>query len=144
MRVLLDTNILLSLVPAEGQLRPPIERTMQRLRDEGARFCICAQNIIEFWVTATRPAAANGWDLPPARVRQSIDGLLATFDLLPDPPDLLRRWLDLCTKHGVVGRKSFDTRLVALMNAHAVEQLLTLNRADFGRYEGLALIEPDA
>lgn len=37
-----------------------------------------------------------------------------------------------------LGVKAPDARLVAVMNVHGVDHLLTLNTADFSRYPGIA------
>ena len=37
-------------------------------------------------------------------------------------------------RHGVVGSKVHDARLVAAMNVHGVRRILTFNTDDFTRY----------
>jgi predicted nucleic acid-binding protein len=59
---------------------------------------------------------------------------LSAFSLLPDPPNILALWRDLCKHHEVKGKQVHDARLVALMEAHQVQKLLTFNIADFQRY----------
>jgi predicted nucleic acid-binding protein len=39
------------------------------------------------------------------------------------------------TKNKVSGKPTHDVRLVALMKAHSLERLLTLNPADFKRFD---------
>jgi predicted nucleic acid-binding protein len=53
------------------------------------------------------------------------------------------RWLDLCSRYGVSGRSAHDARLVALMLAHGLTHLLTLNSADFARYAEITAVTPD-
>ncbi len=56
----------------------------------------------------------------------------------------LERWLDLCTRHAVRGRQAHDTRLVAVMLAHGITHLVTLNAGDFERYSEIKCLVPGA
>jgi predicted nucleic acid-binding protein len=98
---------------------------------------------VEFWVTVTRPREANGLGLGTAAARAAVDELLQSYQVLPDPEDLLVQWLGVCQRLSVIGRQAYDARLVALMQAHGIEQLVTLNPVDFRRY-GISLITPTA
>lgn len=95
---------------------------------------ICAQVIIEYWVVATRPRTANGMGLSAAEAQQDLSDFTAVFSCLPEPPDMADRWREVVSRHHVLGRPAHDARLVALMQAHDVKQLLTLNTGDFARY----------
>ena len=112
----------------------PVRAALERLTAQGAVVCVTAQNIMEFWVVATRPAEVNGLGMTPLQARIEVDKFLGAFTLLPDPADLLERRLDLCSQHAVCGRPAHDARLVAVMQAHGVARLLTLNPDDFKRY----------
>jgi predicted nucleic acid-binding protein len=61
---------------------------------------------------------------------------------LPDTPAAYPIWKTLRTAHGVHGVQVDDARLVALMTAHGVQHILTLNQADFNRYPGIVVQEP--
>jgi predicted nucleic acid-binding protein len=56
--------------------------------------------------------------------------MLGVFTLLPETSDVLMLWLELVTNYQV-----HDTKLVAIAKAHKVENLLTLNVADFKRFD---------
>jgi predicted nucleic acid-binding protein len=142
-RVLLDTNILLrsgNAVAADSELQV----FLSGLLESGAVLCICSQNLVEFWAAASRPLSANGFGWSAPETRAAADHLVRSFELLPDPEDLVRRWLDLCTRHAVLGRQAYDARLVALMQSAGIAHLVTLNAVDFKRYPGLTLLSPDA
>jgi hypothetical protein len=47
-------------------------RALQALTLAGTPLCIAPQNLIEFWVVATRPLAANGLELTPAQVVKEV------------------------------------------------------------------------
>jgi hypothetical protein len=100
--------------------------------------------LIEYWVVATRPKAVNGLGLSVPEANADVEDFLAAFPCLPEPPDIADRWRNLVNQHGVAGRPAHDTRLVALMEAHAVRELLTLNTSDFARYSQIATIAPSA
>jgi predicted nucleic acid-binding protein len=61
---------------------------------------------------------------------------------LPEPPDIGARWRANVNKHSVLGKQAHDTRLVALMEAHGLKHLLTLNPGDFARFPGVTCVEP--
>ena len=67
----------------------------------------------------------------------SIEGLLT---LLPDIPAIYTAWKAVVRDYQVQGVKVYDARLVALMNAYAIEGILTFNDADFKRYGNITAI----
>jgi predicted nucleic acid-binding protein len=48
----------------------------------------------------------------------------------------------LLVVHAVKGKQVHDARLVAMMEAHGITHILTLNGADFARYPGIVVIDP--
>jgi predicted nucleic acid-binding protein len=110
--------------------------------DRGWEWCIAPQCVFEFWVVATRPARVNGYELSAYETRGLIEAMLGANTLLPDPPDLVVRWADLCERYQVLGRPAHDALLPALMLSHGVTHLLTLNPADFTRYREITVLEP--
>lgn len=142
MRVMLDTNIILRNAHTEDPQHQPIQDALDRLLEKGWELCIADQNVYEFWVVATRPEAVNGFGLDPDRARREIELILKAYTIIPVPSDLRDRWLNLCIAHAVLGRKAHDVRIVALMQAHGVQFLLTLNRSDFDAYPGITVLTP--
>jgi predicted nucleic acid-binding protein len=141
-RLLLDTNIVLRNALRDEPLYREVHEALERAVAQGWELCITNQNVIEFWVVATRPQAANGIGLIPEEARREVDEVLNAFTLLPDPPDLLQIWLELCTGFAALGRVAYDARLVALMKAHEIEHLLTLDAGGFGRYPDITCLTP--
>ena len=134
MKILLDTNIVLRNAIRTDPQHPQVHQALARLVRDGWELCIGTQNVIEFWVVATRPTNVNGLGLSPRQAEVEVKALLGAFTLLADPDDLIDRWLDLCARYGVSGRPAHDARLVAVMLSHGIKHLLTLNVADFTRY----------
>ncbi len=61
------------------------------------------------------------------------------FPLLIDPPDTFERWKDLAARYAVSGVQVHDARLVAVAQANGIQNILTFNGRDFGRYSDLGI-----
>jgi predicted nucleic acid-binding protein len=142
MKALLDPNVVLRDVIAADPQHPQVRAALQRLIGNGWDLCLAPQNLIQFWVVATRPPAVNGLGLTPDEVREKSERLMQSFLFLPDPADLIPRWLRICHGHAVLGRQAHDARLVPFMQAHAIDHLITLNESDFARYGGITCLRP--
>lgn len=142
MRILLDTGIALRHIDEAQPLHNDVRSAIERLIAAGHSLIIANQVVYEFWVVATRPLAVNGLGRDPGRTNQDVSAMLGTFVRVPDPPDLLERWLDLCSRHQVCGRPAHDARLVAVMLAHGITHLLTLDPDDFARYPETTPVTP--
>lgn len=144
MRVLIDTNLLVRL--AAGPKDPSFEVAEQALAVlHASRYSvvIVPQVVYEFWVVATRPLQANGLQMTTAAVDAFLQHLERLgFSLLLDERAIYERWLELVTKHRVSGKPSHDARLVAAMQRHGVNHLLTFNAGDFKRFDGLSVLDP--
>ena len=143
MRVLVDTNILVRAV----QLRHPAMRTainaIKKLHRQQHVLCLAPQNIIEFWNACTRPMDVNGLGLSVAGTERYVKRLKRMFTVVHDSPQTFQAWHELALRHGVVGTKVHDARLVAVMRVHGISSILTFNVKDFARYEGITVIQPD-
>src|SRR5262249_14099123 len=139
---LLDTNLLLRLSDGSSPHQALADQAIKRLRLRGDWPCLTAQNLIEYWAVATRPATANGFGWDTQTTRLEIDQLLNKLPLLDDTSAVLANWMNLVTTHDVKGKKVHDARLVAVMRAHGVTHLLTFNTDDFRGYPGITLVHP--
>jgi predicted nucleic acid-binding protein len=54
--------------------------------------------------------------------------------VLPEPAGLYERWRELVLSHRVPGVQVHDAKLVAAMNLHGIQQILTFNGLDSSRY----------
>lgn len=131
---LLDTNIWLRTVQRESPHHSLAVEALATLLAQSDEVFITAQNVIEFWSVATRPAEANGlgWTVETARLE--IDRLQAQFPLLDETADVFGHWVSLVTVAQVIGRRVHDARLVAVMLAHGITHLLTFNHHDFRQF----------
>ena len=142
MKILLDTNIVQRNAVTADPQHELVRDALRNLVLSGYELCIGFQNMAEFYVVATRPANVNGLGLSPKEAMDEVDVMLGSYMLLPDTPDMLMRWIELCRRYSVSGRTAHDTRLVALMLAHNVTRLLTLNISDFARYTEIVCMSP--
>jgi predicted nucleic acid-binding protein len=142
MNVLLDTNILGRMAePGHPHHRPALDATAAS-KQRGDTPCVVPQVLYEFWVTATRPTAANGLGLSAAKAAVELAKLKGLFTLLPDSAAIYPEWERVVTLHQVTGKSAHDARLVAAMAVHGLTHLLTFNTADFARFPGVVALDP--
>jgi predicted nucleic acid-binding protein len=55
---------------------------------------------------------------------------------------LIDVWQQVVTHYRAMGRQAHDARIAALMLAHGVTHILTLNPDDFRRYQGITVVTP--
>ncbi len=143
MSYLVDTNVLLRFFELDDPLNDEIAETIDVLTGSTDDVFICAQIVIEYWAVATRPAGSkNGLGLSTEEANTNITEIRTLMSCLPEPADMADRWQAVVNKHSVQGKQSHDARIAALMLAHGVTHLLTLNPDDFVRYDGVAPVTP--
>jgi predicted nucleic acid-binding protein len=143
MLVALDSGILLRVLHRTDPQHSAVRRAVRTLRGRGDTLVTAPQNVAEFWNVTTRPATARGGlglSLQEAQHRLRIIERL--FQVLPDQPAAYSIWKQLVSRHGVMGVQVHDARLVAWMESHAVSHILTLNAADFARYQTITALTP--
>ena len=145
MAYLLDTGVLLRLVNSQDSRHAMINRAVRELIGRQEQLHITNQNVAEFLNVATRPIANNGFGWPPDQALDAlsteIDPLCSTLLETSDVQTHLRR---VVRTYAVIGEQVHDARLVAMMLAWQVENVLTLNDHDFRRYqpEGITVVTP--
>jgi predicted nucleic acid-binding protein len=143
MVVLLDTGILLRLVDRNDPLHATVRSAVRAVKVRGDVLAMAAQNVAEFWNVCTRPTSARGGlGVSIAETDHRLRLLERIVSILPDSPAVYAIWRNLVVSLGVVGVQVHDTRLVALMQTHAVTHILTLNGADFARFRGITALDP--
>lgn len=142
MAYLIDTNLLVRLAVPEDPHNPASRHAVDTL-DEAGLFS-CSQNFVEFWSVATRPAKNNGLGLSLAVADTVMRRFERAFSRVPEPAETYHHWRDLIVRFGISGTKVHDARLVAVMLANDISQILTFNVSDFRRYEvlGIRAVDP--
>ena len=142
MTLLLDTNILTRAAQPSHPMHQGALDAVTTLRAEGEELCVVPQNLIEFWVVATRPRAVNGLEMKTSHAAIELARIKSLFRLLPDTPSVFAEWEKLVLLHSVSGKKAHDARIVAAMKTYSVTTLLTFNTSDFRRYPGIITVDP--
>lgn len=144
MITVIDTNILVRLSnPSDPDYNVALT-AVTILHSWGDDLRTLPQNLYEFWVTATRPAANNGLGLTIATCSAELAKLESAFPPLIDPSDLLDQWKRLVVAYRCSGKTAHDARIVAAMELLGITRLLTFNGGHFARYAGLTVIDPHA
>jgi predicted nucleic acid-binding protein len=120
-----------------------IEASIAHLAQSGAVLCYTSQNLGEFWNVLTRPAAPNGYGMAPKDADRQARQVEGRFRLLGDGIAVHEEWRRLLVAYGVSGVQVHDARLVAAMLVHGVRRILTLNKSDFARFDGIEAQLPE-
>lgn len=144
MKVLVDASVLVRLRELSSPAHSACWNAVLRLRERATLLYLCTQSIVEFWSVRTRPKEHNGLGQTIHQTLQDREDFLTVFQLLPEPDDILQRWLTLVRQYEVRGKQVHDARMVALAWSCNVEQILTLNPSDFTRFREIMVLTPDS
>jgi predicted nucleic acid-binding protein len=142
MTYLIDSNILLRLAELNHPMRPSCLKAISDLRRQQILMSVCPQNLVEFWVVATRPSDVNGLGMTVSVALAELQQIKSLFLVQPDIPAILTEWENLIAQYQVQGKQAHDTRLVAAMMAHQMTHLLTFNTSDFKRFTQIIAVDP--
>ena len=134
---LIDTSILVRTIHAGDPNRTSAIDAIALLRGRGERLCVVPQSIVEFWAVATRPASANGLEFSTEEAEKELAQIRLHFILKPEDETIFENWESLVSIYKVSGKTSHDARIVAAMQTHSIENLLTFNTPDFKRYSNI-------
>jgi predicted nucleic acid-binding protein len=139
---LADTNIAARRVLTADPLHSLVKSAVDLLLLRGDTVFITAQNLVKFQALATRPLSANGLGLTSSEANRQARDIEAVFPLLEESPPIYIHWRTLMERYDVRGRQVYDARLVAVMMAHGVTHLLTLDPSHFRRFPAVIVVEP--
>lgn len=128
---LIDTNILLRLSRLEDPEHKVVKTALDELNRRSVELCFSLQNIAEFWNVCTRPVKQNGYGLTSGETNSLLEFIERKMTFLPDTEQVYSIWRRLVINHNVRGVQVHDARLVAVMLAHGLAHILTLNQMDF-------------
>lgn len=143
MAILVDTNVLLRAVQPGHPMTGSAVRALAILMEREEPLVVSIQNIAEFWNTATRPESNNGLGFSIEEAQEELLKLEGFFEVLPENAASYSAWKVLLVENRVSGVQVHDARLVALMKAYDIRQIVTFNTSDFVRYAGIEAIHPD-
>ena len=140
--MLVDTRTLLRTLQPLHPQREIARAAIKTLTAQGHELHLVPQNLMEFWVVATRPVAHNGLGMPVPDVAAELMRLKSMFLLLPETPAIYPTWERLVIEHQVSGKPAHDARLVAAMQVHGITAILTFDESGFSRYPGIEVVDP--
>ncbi len=117
-----------------SQRQEPSIKAVNLLLGRGDDLLVVPQNLVEFWAVATRPEVTNGLGLSSEQTENEISQIKLQFVLQPENETIFENWESLVTAYRVSGKTTHDARIVAAMQTHNIDNLLTFNVADFKRY----------
>ncbi|HUO09607.1 MAG TPA: type II toxin-antitoxin system VapC family toxin [Phycisphaerae bacterium] len=139
--ILVDTSIWGRLADSDDPLYGQAKSAFQKVLRNSMGPAIAAQSLYEFWVVATRPTANNGLAWTPERATVWITKLQRSCFFIPEDPRTFQIWQNLVTTYNTSGKAAHDARLVAVMQLHGINSILTFNVKDFARYD-VTIIDP--
>jgi predicted nucleic acid-binding protein len=143
LRVLLDTGVLLRAFDRASLDRPAIHAALRTLWANREEIFTTSQNIAEFWNVSTRPATVRGgYGHPLAAVEARVRQLERIAYILPFTSRAYEVWRQLVVAHQVQGVAVHDARIVSVMIAENISHIVTLNAADFRRYQQITALLP--
>lgn len=138
----IDTNILLRVSDSTSAMHQMAETAVEELLNQGHSLCITSQILIEFWAVATRPLNVNGLGWSVEKTRTEVEQLLEQFPLLEETEQIFSEWLNYVTTTKIIGKRTHDARLIAVMLVHGVTHILTFNVDDFKNTSGIVIVHP--
>ena len=135
-RVMLDTNVLLA---ATDERRAEHRDALTILNDWAARhtdLCVSGQVLREYLSVATRPLGPNGLGLNLSEALENVRAICARTTLLAEDSKVADRLLGLLADIECRGKQVHDANLIATMLVHGIGTVVTMNLADFVRFEG--------
>ena len=130
----LDTSVLIGSIETGASRHLPATMAVSKLLGRNEFVCVFPQNLVEFWTVATRPQDANGLGFSIKETQSAIDKIKLQFALKSEDETIFENWERLVTTYSVSGKTTHDARIVAAMQTHKIENLLTFNVSDFKRY----------
>jgi hypothetical protein len=92
MPTLIDSNILVFLADPNSPFFSESARAVYLLLGGGEELYVAPQNLIEFWVVATRPVGSRGLGMSAAQAQAEIARIKSMFRLAPDSPAVYLEW----------------------------------------------------
>lgn len=135
-----DTNGLLYATDIDSPWHTLATAALNAARRGGVELVISPQVINEYLAVSTRPGI--GPALSRVEILENIQTFLTEFTLLPEDRTVARALFALVQTFAVSGRQVHDANIVATMQAHGINRLLTHNEADFARYAGIITVVP--
>jgi predicted nucleic acid-binding protein len=133
-KVFCDTNIILRAYHDVFPQHLAVKATFDRLLADDSDLWISRQVIREYLVQVTHPRTFVT-PLTSDQAVQHISNILQTCQVVDETSATTSMLLTLLRDYSVSGKQVHDANIVAAVLANGIDTLLTLNTADFKRYE---------
>jgi len=136
-----DTNVLVYANLAQAPLHTVALTRLQQLARSGATLWISRQVLREYLAVVTRP---QGWSAPQplARAVARVRYFQRRFQVANETAAVTIRLLTLLRTIPARGAQIHDANIVATMQVHGIQQLLTGNEDDFARFASVITVVP--
>lgn len=134
-RAVLDTNVLLA---ATNEARAEHDDAVAALNEwpsTGMMLYTSGQILREYLVVATRAVEHNGLGLVRPDAIANVRALRARLHLLAENTKVSDRLLQLLDEVDCAGKQVHGANVVATMLVHGIDTIVTLNVADFARFD---------
>jgi predicted nucleic acid-binding protein len=138
----LDTNILLEATDAKRAYHCEALDLFSKAHTQGAHLGVTGQVFREYHVVATRPVSGNGLGLKAELALENAASFLEWCVFFEETKAVYDELLGLIEANRITGKKAHDANIAAVMKAHRIENLITLNPKDFISFEGLNTYSP--
>ena len=132
---MLDANVILS---ATDEGRAEHSQAMLIFNDwagRGTTLYASGQIMREYLAVATRPADKNGLGLKQTDALANVRAFCTRTSLLIEDSKVADCLLGLLDEIPCSGKQIHDANVVATMLVHGIDSLITINLADFTRFE---------
>ncbi len=134
-RAMLDTNVILSATDAGRAEHRQAMLIFNNWAGRGTTLYASGQIMREYLAVATRPADKNGLGLKQAEAVANVRAFRARASLLAEDSKVADCLLGLLDEIPCAGKQMHDANVVATMLVHGIDSLITMNLADFTRFE---------
>ena len=134
-RVMLDAFVLLAATDEGTAEHRDALTIMNDWAAGGTTLCTSGQILREYLAVATRPANKNGLGLKSADAVSSARAIRERTAFLAEDTRVADRLQGLLADVECKGKEVHDANVIATMLAHGVGIVVTMNVADFARFE---------
>ena len=143
-KVFVDTNVLLRGTIEQFSLYKEIQKLLDDYITNGAELWISRQIIREYMVQATRPQTV-AYPMKIDDLEERLRSMRVVFRVADETAEVTAQLLELLKTYPTRGKQIHDANIVACMLVNGVDTLLTMNAADFQRYQDrITLVPVDA
>jgi predicted nucleic acid-binding protein len=139
-KLFVDTNILIFATNSASPWHQLARDALQEARRMNVELTVSPQILREYLVAATR--SSNRDDVPLVKILKNVRTFQTNFHLVEENALVSAKLVDLVDQVAVGGKQIHDANIVATMQVHSINHLLTHNIADFTRFAHLITVLP--